>query len=360
MRQENGGIVMQMRVAVIKGDGIGPEVVSQAMRVLKTIGEKYDHEFAFTEVLAGGAAIDHYGVSTPKDTIVVCKESDAVLLGALGGPKWDNFDADSKPEMSLLTIRKELGLFANIRPAILFEELIGASPLKSSIAEGGFEFIIFRELTGGIYFGSKESSTNFAYDRSEYQDWEIERIAKKAFEEAMKRKKEVISVDKANVLETSRLWRRTVSKVALQYPEVSLEHMYVDNAAMQLLRNPKQFDVLLTENMFGDILSDEASMLCGSIGMLPSASIGDGNFGLYEPAHGTAPDIAGQNIANPIATILSAAMMLRHTFGLNAEAEKIEEAIKKALAKGYRTQDIARNDIILGTKEITDKIIEFI
>ncbi len=348
---------MQMRIAVIKGDGIGPEVVSQALRVLKTIGEKYNHEFAFTEVLAGGAALDHYGVSTPKDTISVCKESDAILLGALGGPKWDELDAKLKPEMSLLKIRKELGLYANIRPVILFEELIAASPLKNSIAEGGFDFVIFRELTGGIYFGNKEASPNFAYDRSEYQDWEIERIAHKAFDEAMKRKKQIISVDKANVLETSRLWRRTVSKVAQNYPEVKLEHMYVDNAAMQLLRNPKQFDVLLTENMFGDILSDEASMICGSIGMLPSASMGEGNFGLYEPIHGTAPDIAGLNKANPIATILSGAMMLRYTFGLNNEAEAIEQGIKKALKKGFRTEDIARNDTILGTKEMTDKII---
>ena len=351
---------MKIKIAVIKGDGIGPEVVSQALRVLEVIAKKFDHEFFFTEVLAGGAAIDIFGIAAPKETIEACKKSDAVLLGALGGPKWDGFDAKLKPETSLLTIRKELGLFANIRPAVLFEELAGDCPLKDFIIEDGFDFIIFRELTGGIYFGKKESAEEYACDCCEYRSWEIERIVEKAFKAAMMRKKKIISVDKANVLETSRLWRKTVNKISQNYPQVNLEHMYVDNAAMQLIRNPKQFDVLLTENMFGDILSDEASMICGSIGMLPSASLGEGNFGLYEPIHGSAPDIAGLNKANPIATILSAAMMLRYTFGLNAEAEAIEKSIRKALEKGYRTEDIAHNDIRLGTKEITDKNIEFI
>lgn len=351
---------MQMKIAVIKGDGIGPEVVSQAVRILKTVGEKFGHEFIFTEVLAGGAAIDAVGISAPQETIETCKNNDAVLLGALGGPKWDSLDAKLKPEMSLLTIRKELGLYANIRPAVLFEELADDCPLKNSIAKDGFEFIIFRELTGGIYFGEKKSSNGCASDLCEYQDWEIERIAQKAFEAAMKRKKKIISVDKANVLETSRLWRKTVNEVAEKYPQVSVEHMYVDNAAMQLIRDPKQFDVLLTENMFGDILSDEASMICGSIGMLPSASLGEGKFGLYEPIHGSAPTIAGQNRANPIATILSAAMMLRYTFDLDMEADAIEQGIKKALKQGYRTEDIACDGATFGTKEMADKIIEYI
>jgi 3-isopropylmalate dehydrogenase len=351
---------MQIKIAVIKGDGIGPEVVEQSLRVLQTIGEKFGHEFLFTEVLAGGAAIDTFGIAAPKETIETCKNSEAVLLGALGGPKWDNLDAKARPEASLLTIRKELGLFANIRPAVLFEELVSASPLKESIAKGGFEFVIFRELTGGIYFGNKKSSNNYASDLCEYRDWEIERIVNLAFDAAMKRKKKIISVDKANVLATSRLWRKTVNKIAQNYPQVSLEHMYVDNAAMQLIRNPKQFDVLLTENMFGDILSDEASMICGSIGMLPSASLGEGNFGLYEPIHGTAPEIAGLNKANPIATILSAAMMLRYTFNLNDEAAAIEKSVKMTLKKGYGTQDIAGIKKIVGTKELTDYIIGFI
>ncbi|NMC56173.1 MAG: 3-isopropylmalate dehydrogenase [Eubacteriaceae bacterium] len=346
---------MDMNIAVIKGDGIGPEVISQAIRVLKTVCEKYNYAVNFTELLAGGAAIDATGTGAPEHTINTCKKSDAVLLGALGGPKWDHLN-----DRSLLIIRKELGLFANIRPVILFEELKDICPIKDNFIKNDLNFIIFRELTSGIYFGRKEKTSNYACDCMEYYEYEIERIAHKAFAAATGRSKKLTSVDKANVLETSKLWRRTVDKISKQYPQVKTEHLYVDNAAMQLIRNPAQFDVILTENMFGDILSDEASMISGSIGMLPSASMGEGDFGLYEPSHGTAPDIAGQNIANPIASILSAALMLRYTFKKSDAADNIENAVKKALAQGYRTADIANGKSFLGTKEITDKIISYI
>jgi 3-isopropylmalate dehydrogenase len=327
---------------------------------LHAIGEKFGHTFEIKEVLAGGIAIDETGSNLPDITMEICKNSDAVLLGAVGGPKWDHLQGSKRPEIALLTLRKELGLFANIRPAVMFEALKDACPLKSEIVEGGLDIVIVRELTGGIYFGKRETSQAYACDCMEYWEYEIARIAEKAFQIAMKREKRLTSVDKANVLDTSRLWRKTVDKISKKYPEVKVSHMYVDNAAMQLVINPKQFDVILTENMFGDILSDEASMITGSIGMLPSASLGDKRFGMYEPIHGSAPDIAGMNMANPIASILSAAMMLRHTFSMEEEARAIEKAVESILDQGYRTSDIANGKDFLGTKEITDKIIEMI
>ena len=343
-------------IAVIHGDGIGPEVVGEALKVLDTIAAKYHHEFVYTPVLAGGCAIDAVGECLPQATIDACKAADAVLLGAVGGWKWDTLPGDKRPERALLGLRKELELFANIRPAMLFDALADACPLKPEIVEGGLDIVVVRELTGGIYFGergTKETDLGpAAYDVEQYAEEEVRRIAVTAFDMAMKRNKKVTSVDKANVLESSRLWRRVVTEVAKDYPEVTLEHLYIDNAAMQLVRNPKQFDVIVTGNIFGDILSDEASMITGSIGMLPSASLAKGNFGMYEPVHGSAPDIAGQDKANPLATILSAAMMLRYTFGLSEEADAIETAVKAVLAKGYRTPDIATEGTkVVGTKE---------
>ena len=356
---------MYYNIAVIPGDGIGPEVIGQTTRVLDEIGRKYDHVFDFTEVLAGGCAIDETGECLPRETVKICKESDAVLLGAVGGPKWDHLPGKDRPEMALLGLRSELGLFANLRPAMLFEELADSCPLKPELVSGGLDIVVVRELTGGIYFGKKEVIATedgvAAYDVEQYSEKEVRRIAKVAFDMAMKRNKKVTSVDKANVLESSRLWRRIVNEVAQDYPEVTLNHLYVDNAAMQLVRQPKQFDVIVTNNIFGDILSDEASQVTGSIGMLPSASLAVGNFGMYEPVHGSAPDIAGQDIANPMATILSAAMMLRYTFGLMEEAEDIESAVQKVLAAGYRTADIAKeNEKITGTKACGDLVIEAI
>lgn len=356
---------MYYNIAVIPGDGIGPEVIGQTTRVLDEIGRKYDHVFDFTEVLAGGCAIDETGECLPRETVKICKESDAVLLGAVGGPKWDHLPGKDRPEMALLGLRSELGLFANLRPAMLFEELADSCPLKPELVSGGLDIVVVRELTGGIYFGKKEVIATedgvAAYDVEQYSEKEVRRIAKVAFDMAMKRNKKVTSVDKANVLESSRLWRRIVNEVAQDYPEVTLNHFYVDNAAMQLVRQPKQFDVIVTNNIFGDILSDEASQVTGSIGMLPSASLAVGNFGMYEPVHGSAPDIAGQDIANPMATILSAAMMLRYTFGLMGEAEDIESAVQKVLAAGYRTADIAKeNEKITGTKACGDLVIEAI
>lgn len=347
---------MKYNIAVIHGDGIGPEVVGEALKVLDTIAAKYHHEFVYTPVLAGGCAIDAVGECLPQTTIDVCKAADAVLLGAVGGWKWDTLPGDKRPERALLGLRKELELFANIRPAMLFDALADACPLKPEIVEGGLDIVVVRELTGGIYFGergTKETDLGpAAYDVEQYAEEEVRRIAVTAFDMAMKRNKKVTSVDKANVLESSRLWRRVVTEVAKDYPEVTLEHLYIDNAAMQLVRNPKQFDVIVTGNIFGDILSDEASMITGSIGMLPSASLAKGNFGMYEPVHGSAPDIAGQDKANPLATILSAAMMLRYTFGLSEEADAIETAVKAVLAKGYRTPDIATEGTkVVGTKE---------
>lgn len=350
---------MNYKIAVIKGDGIGPEIVEASIKVLDKIGEKYNHTFDYTEVLAGGAAIDACDTPLPQETVDICKGSDAVLLGALGGPKWDNLPGDKRPEAGLLGIRKALGLFANLRPAMLFEELRDASPLKSEIIGDGLDVLVVRELTGDVYFGEKKKDGDFgASDLMNYTRPEVERIARVAFDSAKKRGGKVTSVDKANVLETSRFWRSVVLEIAREYPDVELDHLYVDNAAMQLVINPHQFDVILTGNLFGDILSDEASMLTGSIGMLPSASLGEGKFGMYEPIHGSAPDIAGQDKANPIATVLSVAMMLRYSLGLSDEADNIEDAVKKTLAQGYRTGDIAGdNSNVVGCVEMGEKII---
>ena len=339
---------MEKNIAVIKGDGIGPEIVTEAMKVLDAVAKKYNHKFNYTEILMGGCSIDAYGVPLSDEALKIAKKSDSVLLGAIGGntttSPWYKLEPSLRPEAGLLKIRKELGLFANLRPAYLYDELKGACPLKEELTEGGFDMMIMRELTGGLYFGErsteKEGDQMVAHDSMSYSEVEIRRIAKRGFDIAMKRNKKVTSVDKANVLDTSRLWRKVVEEVATEYPEVTLEHMLVDNCAMQLVRDPKQFDVILTENMFGDILSDEASMVTGSIGMLSSASLREDSFGMYEPSHGSAPDIAGQNIANPIATILSAAMMLRYSFDLDQEAKDVEDAIEKVLKEGYRTIDI--------------------
>lgn len=356
---------MEYKLAVIPGDGIGPDVVEQTLRVLDKVGEKFGHTFHYQKVLAGGCAIDATGACLPQETIDVCKASDAVLLGAVGGWKWDTLPGDQRPERALLGLRKALGLFANLRPALLFEQLADASPLKPEILAGGLDIVVVRELTGGIYFGEKGfKDTDLgpaAYDVEQYAEEEVRRIAKVAFDMAMKRSKHVTSVDKANVLESSRLWRRVVAEVAQDYPEVTLDNLYVDNAAMQLVRNPRQFDVIVTSNIFGDILSDEASQITGSIGMLPSASLAKGNFGMYEPVHGSAPDLAGQDKANPMATILSAAMMLRYTFGLLAEAEAIENAVKAVLDQGYRTPDLyAGEGKLIGTAEMGRRIAEAI
>ena len=352
---------MNYQIAVIPGDGIGPDVVEQTLKVMDKVGEKFGHIFNYTKVLAGGCAIDATGACLPQETIDICKASDAVLLGAVGGWKWDNLPGDQRPERALLGLRKALGLFANLRPALLFEQLADASPLKPEILAGGLDIVVVRELTGGIYFGEKgHRDTDLgpaAYDIEQYAEGEVRRIAKVAFDMAMKRSKHVTSVDKANVLESSRLWRRVVAEVAQDYPEVTLDNLYVDNAAMQLVRNPRQFDVIVTSNIFGDILSDEASQITGSIGMLPSASLAEGNFGMYEPVHGSAPDIAGQDKANPMATILSAAMMLRYTFGLGAEADAIENAVKSVLDQGYRTPDLyAGQGTQVGTAQMGDLI----
>ncbi|MCI8414285.1 MAG: 3-isopropylmalate dehydrogenase [Ruminiclostridium sp.] len=352
---------MEAKLAVIRGDGIGPDIVEQALLVLKKIEEKFGHTFHCQDVLAGGCAIDAVGHCLPQETIDVCKAADAVLLGAVGGWKWDTLPGDQRPERALLGLRKELGLFANLRPAMIFEALADASPLKAEILAGGLDLLVVRELTGGIYFGERGTRDTpmgpAAYDVEQYAEGEVRRIAKVAFDMAMKRNKHVTSVDKANVLDSSRLWRRVVSEVAKDYPDVTLDHLYVDNAAMQLVRNPRQFDVLVTSNIFGDILSDEASQITGSIGMLPSASLAQGNFGMYEPIHGSAPDIAGQDKANPTATILSVAMMLRYTFGLGAEADAIEDAVKKVLAKGLRTPDLFTGEgTLVGTAEMGRQI----
>lgn len=354
---------MNYKIAVVSGDGIGPDVVEETLKVLDKIGEKFGHKFEYTKVLAGGVAIDATGNPLPAETLAVCKASDAVLLGAVGGEKWDTLPGNQRPEQALLGLRKELGLFANIRPAILFDQLKGACPLKEEMTEGGLDIVVIRELTGGIYFGEKgykETEKGLsAFDVEIYSESEVRRIAIVGFETAMKRNKKLMSVDKANILESSRLWRKVVTEVSKDYPEVALSHMYVDNAAMQLVRNPKQFDVIVTSNMFGDILSDEASMITGSIGMLPSASLREGSFGMYEPVHGSAPDIAGQDKANPMATILSAAMMLRYSFGLTKEADAVETAVSKVLDQGVRTGDIMSPGMtLIGTKEAGRRIME--
>ncbi len=355
---------MKYNIALLKGDGIGPEIVSSAVRVMEKVGEKYGHNFNFTDYLIGGIAIDTVGEGLPKETVDGCLASDSVMLGAVGGPKWDTLPGNERPEKALLGIRSALGLFTNLRPAKLYPALKEASPLRADIVAKGFDIMMVRELTGGIYFGERGRREGKygpeAYDTEAYSVMEIERIARVAFETAMKRDKRVISVDKANVLESSRLWRETVHRIAKDYPEVTCTDMLVDNTAMQIVRNPAQFDVVVTSNMFGDILSDEASQITGSIGMLASASLGDTKRGLYEPIHGSAPDIAGQNKANPIATILSAAMMLRYSFDLRKEADCIEKAVDKVLEKGYRTADLCGDSGImpLTCTEMTDKILE--
>lgn len=339
---------MEFNIVVIPGDGIGPEIVTEARKVLDKVAEKYSHKFNYTEVLMGGCSIDEYGVPLTDEALETAKKSDSVLLGAVGGnvgnSRWYDVAPDLRPEAGLLKIRKGLELFANIRPAYLYDELKQACPLKDEVIGNGFDMVIMRELTGGIYFGERHTEevngVLKATDVLTYDENEIRRIAVKAFEIAMKRNKRVISVDKANVLDSSRLWRKVVKEVAADYPEVELKDMLVDNCAMQLVMNPGQFDVILTENMFGDILSDEASMITGSIGMLSSASLGAAKLGLYEPSHGSAPDIAGKDIANPIATILSTAMMLRYSFDLDKEADAVEAAVKQVLKDGYRTIDI--------------------
>lgn len=348
---------MNYKITVLPGDGIGPDIVSEAVKVLEVIGKKFGHSFELTEADLGGIAIDRHGEPLPQSTIDICKSADAVLLGAVGGPKWDTLPGNKRPEAGLLGIRAALGLYANLRPATIYSALRDASPLKTEIISNGIDIMVIRELTGGIYFGKRgrleTEGGEAAYDTEMYNKSEIERIARVGFETAMKRGKRLMSVDKANVLESSRFWRQVVEGVAAEYPEVELSHMYVDNAAMQLVRNPSQFDVILTSNIFGDILSDEASMITGSIGMLPSASLGATKLGLYEPIHGSAPDIAGQDKANPIATILSVAMMFRYSLDLPKEADAIEKAVVCVLDKGYRTGDIASaGTTVVGTKEM--------
>ncbi|MDS0527188.1 3-isopropylmalate dehydrogenase [Clostridium sp. SHJSY1] len=348
---------MKYNVAVIPGDGIGPEVINETIKVLNLVGEKSGNDFEYKYLLAGGCAIDKLGTPLPQETLDECKKSDAVLLGAVGGPKWDDPDAKIRPEQALLGLRGELGLYCNLRPAVLYTPLKDASPLKESIIGDGIDILVVRELTGGIYFGERgrciDNGVSAAYDTEKYNEDEIRRIAKIGFESAMKRDKRLTSVDKANILESSRLWRKVVEEVAKDYPEVKVDHLYIDNTAMQLVRDPRQFDVIVTSNMFGDILSDEASMITGSIGMLPSASLGENSFGMYEPIHGSAPDIAGKGIANPLATILSGAMMLRNTFNLEEEAKIIEKAVQEVLEEGYRTGDIMSEEMkLVGTEEM--------
>lgn len=360
---------MKLNIGVIKGDGIGPEIVTEAMKVLDRTAEVYGHECVYTQLLMGGASIDVHGVPLTDETISKAKLCDAVLMGSIGGDTrtspWYQLEPSKRPEAGLLKIRKELNLFANLRPAVLYEELKEACPLKEEIIKDGFDLMIMRELTGGLYFGERSTreidGVMTACDTLTYNEEEIRRIAKRGFNIAAKRRKKVTSVDKANVLDSSRLWRSVVEEVAKEYPEVTLEHMLVDNCAMQLVKDPAQFDVILTENMFGDILSDEASMVTGSIGMLSSASLNETKFGLYEPSGGSAPDIAGKGIANPIATILSVAMMLRFTFDLDREADAIEEAVQRVLRDGYRTIDImSEGSIQINTREMGDRICAYI
>lgn len=358
---------MRLQIACIPGDGIGPEIVAQANKVLDQVAKKFGHEIERKEILMGGASIDVHGVPLTDEAIATAKAADAVLMGSIGGDTntspWYKLPPEKRPEAGLLKIRKALNLFANLRPAYLYPQLAGACPLKEEISKAGFDMLIMRELTGGLYFGERKTEeingVRKATDTLVYDENEIRRIAVKGFEIARKRKKHLISVDKANVLDSSRLWRTVVDEVAKEYPDVTVSHMLVDNCAMQLVKDPAQFDVVLTENMFGDILSDEASMITGSIGMLSSASLGATKLGLYEPIHGSAPDIAGQNIANPIATILSAAMMLRYSFDLDEEARAVEDAVQKVLTEGYRTVDImAEGCTRVGTKEMGDLITE--
>jgi 3-isopropylmalate dehydrogenase len=354
---------MNYNIAVIEGDGIGPEIVNAAIEVLKLAGKKYKANFVFKKAKAGGAAIDYLGTPLPKETIQICLESNSVLLGAVGGPKWDILPGNLRPEKALLGIRKELGLYANIRPAKLLPELKTACPLKKEVADAGFDMVIVRELTGGMYFGENGRKNGpygpEAFDTECYSEMEVERIGIIAFELARARGKKLISIDKANVLESSRLWREVIHKLGANYPDVQLTDMLVDNAAMQLVKNPKQFDVVVTSNMFGDILSDEASQITGSIGLLPSASLGETKRGMYEPIHGSAPDIAGQDKANPIATILSAAMMMRLSFSQEEAAQYIENAVSRVLAKGMRTADIALpGESVLSCSQMIKEILD--
>ncbi len=352
---------MNFNIATVPGDGIGPDVIGEAVNVLNAVGKKYGHVFNFTEKAAGGVAIDTYCCPLPQDTVDACKNSDSVLLGAVGGPKWDHLGGNDRPEKALLGLRGELGLFANLRPALLHKQLKDACPLKPEIIGDSLDILIVRELTGGLYFGERGRNENntAAFDTLRYSEKEIERVLRVGFAAALKRRKKVTVVDKANILETSRFWREVTARVAKDYPEVEVNFLYVDNCSMQLIRNPHQFDVIITENMFGDILSDEASMLTGSIGMLASASLGESKLGMYEPIHGSAPDIAGQDLANPIATVLSAAMMLRYSFDLEEEAQAIESAVTKVLDEGYRTGDIYSEGCKkVGTKEMGRLIAE--
>ncbi|MBE6630490.1 MAG: 3-isopropylmalate dehydrogenase [Ruminococcaceae bacterium] len=353
---------MNYNIALLRGDGIGPEIVDSAVRVLEKVGEKFGHTFRFTPYLIGGCAIDACGEPLPKETVEGCLAADSVLLGAVGGPKWDTLPGNMRPEKALLGIRAAMGLFTNLRPAKLYPALASECPLRADIVANGFDLMIVRELTGGIYFGERGMREGKygeeAYDTECYSRMEIERIGRVAFETARKRGKKLCSIDKANVLDTSRLWRKIMHELTEEYPDVTLSDMLVDNAAMQLVRNPAQFDVIVTSNMFGDILSDEASQITGSIGMLPSASLGETTRGLYEPIHGSAPDIAGKHLANPIATILSAAMMLLHSFGLAAEHDAIVNAVDAVLNAGLRTADLAHGAPALSTEEMTDAILE--
>ena len=358
---------MKLDIVCIPGDGIGTEIVTEAKKVLDQVAQIYGHEITYTDILMGGASIDVHGVPLTDEAIAVAKAADAVLMGSIGGntttSPWYKLAPNLRPEAGLLKLRKELNLFANLRPAILYEELSDACPLRKDISDEGFDMLIMRELTGGLYFGERytkeENGIRKAVDTLTYDENEIRRIAIKGFDIARKRRKKVTSVDKANVLDSSRLWRKVVEEVAKDYADVTLEHMLVDNCAMQLVKDPAQFDVILTENMFGDILSDEASMVTGSIGMLASASLNDSKFGLYEPSHGSAPDIAGKGIANPIATVLSAAMMLRFSFDLDREADAIEGAVKSVLKKGYRTIDIMSDGCVqVGCKEMGDLLAD--
>ncbi len=354
---------MDFKLAVIPGDGIGPEIMGETIQVLDKVGGIYGRTFLFRKLLAGGCAIDAAGDPLPEETVEACQKSDAVLLGAVGGPKWDALPGPRRPEQALLGLRGRLGLYANLRPALLNRELREACPLKPEIVGEGIDIMVVRELTGGIYFGERGrregSKGREAYDTEAYSVGEVERISRMAFDLSRKRRKRVTSVDKANILESSRLWREVVTDVSKDYPDVELSHMYVDNAAMQLIRDPNQFDVMVTTNMFGDILTDEASMITGSIGMLPSASLGRGSFGMYEPIHGSAPDLAGQDRANPIATLLSAAMMLRYTLNLEKEAGAIEDAVNKVLKEGYRTGDImSRGKTLVGTRKMGQLIAD--
>jgi 3-isopropylmalate dehydrogenase len=374
------------KIAVIKGDGIGPEITDQAIKSLDRVAEKFGHSFGYEYLLAGGAALDAHGIPLPKETVDACRASDAVLLGAVGDPKWDNEPGSNRPEIAILGLREQLGLFCNLRPALIFADLADACPLRPEIVGGALDILIVRELTGGIYFGPRAAETvsggtaknaalrefkgyrdgsapdgRVAYDVEIYHENEIRRIAKVAFDMAMKRGKHLTSVDKANVLDASRLWRAVMEEVGAEYPGVTLDHMYVDNTTQQLIKNPKFFDVIVTSNMFGDIISDEASQITGSIGMLPSASLGEGSFGLYEPIHGSAPKYTGLDRANPIATILSASMLLRYTLGLAAEADAIEAAVRGFLAEGYRTPDIFTDGMKpVGTRETGDIIASLI